>query len=254
MQKEAQPVLFDIRTPVPNEGLRENVRAALARGHREIRLHARADTSPLRIIANGPSAAQYDGGKWQTLALNGALSLFREGPHMWAGCDPQPELAEFLTHAPRDTLYLIASKCHPRVFETLEARGCAIALWHVYEPATADLLTDRLAVGAGCSITTCSFELGAHLGYRSFDVWGWDACFGSDGACHAGQFRDGGSERITVEVDETRQFPTTHSWALEVEDARHHLAGFPFPITIHGGGLMGAALSIFHPHRIRESV
>lgn len=252
MPADGTPVVFDIRTPVSADGLRENVRASLSRGHRDVTLHARTDASPLRIIANGPSAARYEGGKWQTLALNGALSLFREGPHLWAGCDPQPELAEFLTHAPRDTLYLVASKCHPRVFETLEARGCSIAVWHVYEEATADLLADRLTVGAGCSITTCSLELGAHLGYRKFHVYGWDGCFGADGASHAGDFRDANSDRITVEIDETRRFETTHAWAAELEDARWKLTGFPFPIDIHGGGLMGAALSIYHPHRIRE--
>lgn len=187
-----------------------------------------------------------------TLALNGALSLFGEvGPTYWAGCDPQAELADFLTNPPLDTAYLVASKCHPRVFDTLLDRGCTVRIWHVWEPCVADLLGDRITVAPGCSITTTAFELGVHLGYTSFDVWGWDGCFDANGACHAGQHFPSASPPVTILLDD-REFASTQSWALELEDARVRLLGFPFPIRVHGGGLFGAGLAALLPNRVTE--
>lgn len=252
MNASAVPVDFETYTPVADEGLRDNVRHALSLGlpelsHRPIITRGRMD-----ILANGPSANSRNGGAQYapTIAVNGALSILDEVPAFWAACDPQPLVADFLTPAAcsDETVYLVASKCHPSVFARLANRN--VLLWHVYEDATADLTAGRETIGPGVSITLCALELAARLGATDIHTFGWDGCF-MKGASHAGL---GATLSPTQEVEVGPggpRFLTTHSWACELQDAHHRLLGFPFPITVHGGGLFGAGLTELLPNRIR---
>lgn len=225
-------VEFQIRTPVDDEGLRANVISALARDLPELGWAPLRDDR-LKVVAGGPSArhASLDG---PTLALNGALGLFgRKGPNWWAGCDPQAHLADFLKDPPQDTVYLVASKCHPAVFDALAKRK--VVLWHVWEPMTADLFEDRDSVLAGTSVTICAFELMGMLGFRHFETWGWDGCY-VGGAHHALP-----QAHAAVDIENTvggQVFSTTTTWALEAQDAWNKLKDLD--IDIRGGGMIGA--------------
>ena len=120
---EGPGVIFDTQTPADAERIGAQVRRALARGLPD------ADDGPietLTVIANGPSALDWPGwsggAKGPVIALNGALRLFVAhgmAPDFWAACDPQEIVARFLEVAPAATRYLVASKCHPAVFEAL---------------------------------------------------------------------------------------------------------------------------------------
>lgn len=224
-------VEFEIKVPVDDEGLRANVASCLARGLPEVGYSPeRADR--LTIIANGPTALQapQDG---PTLAVNGSLGLFEHAPTWWAGCDPQEGMSAFLTDPPRETVYLVASKCHPSVFEALKDR--TVLVWHVDDRATWDLIKDRDPVMTGVSITIVAFELMARFGFRSFTTWGWDGCY-LDGKDHAIPQRT-----VPVNIDNEvgdRTFATTTTWALEAQDAWNKLRGAD--IDIRGGGMVGA--------------
>ena len=241
-------IQFEIHTPLNGDILVEHVKHALTLGLPELRDFEYAWEGALKVIANGPSARQADlSGK--TLAINGALKLFTDkglAPTDWIGCDPQELVADFLTEAPIHTTYLVASKCHPRVFEAL--RGRNVIVWHVHDSPT-DALTENLfPVCRAVSVTICAFEVMARLGWRKFDTWGWDGCV-MDGQEHAvAQTNMGGHINIEVTTEKgTRNFTSIPAWALESEDAISALRGFPFPIHIHGGGMMGALLSLYLP-------
>lgn len=225
-------VEFDIRVPVDDEGLRANVRSCLARGLPEVGYSGgRADR--LTIIANGPSALQALPCEGPTLAVNGSLRLFDEGATWWAGCDPQEHMADFLTDPPRETVYLVASKCHPAVFEALKNR--TVVVWHVDDHATWDLLSERDPIRTGVSITIVAFELMSRFGFRRFTTWGWDGCY-MDGKDHAVPQAIVPSN-IENEVGD-QVFNTTTSWALEAQDAWRKLSAAD--IDIRGGGMIGA--------------
>lgn len=224
-------VEFETVVPVDDAGLAANVTACLALGLPEVG-YALPRADRLTIVANGPSAlyAPHDG---PTLAVNGALGLFEQGPTWFAGCDPQEHLADFLKDPPRETVYLIASKCHPAVFEALKHR--TVLVWHVDDHATWDLVQDRDPIMSGVSITICAFELMSRFGFRGFDTWGWDGCY-LDGRDHAVPQRIVPTN-ITMEVG-PKTFATTTTWALEGQNAHQKLS--ELDISIHGGGMIGA--------------
>lgn len=202
-----------------------------------------ADAEPIKrltIVANGPSAAHapLDG---PTLALNGALSLFtRQGlwPTYWAACDPQALVADFVDSAPVETTYLVASKCHPSVFARLA--GLDVRLWHIDDHD----VQGRPAVKVATSVTSCVLGLMRRMGYRAFDIYGWDCCY-TGRRHHASCDEDApASERdVTVEVD-GRLFSTQHAWALEATEAEFILASSDFDATIHGDGLVRALVDL----------
>lgn len=227
---------FDIKTPLTDEIIGHQIIAALKRDLPE------ADGDQLQsltVVANGPSAHQAfkRTTDFPVLALNGALKLFTKrglAPDYWACCDPQELVAGFLEDAPETTRYFVASKCHPAVFDALKGRD--IRLWHIDDYPIAD----RRAVPRAVSITLCAMTLMNRLGYRHFDVYGWDACY-IDGLHHASddQFRALEPSDITLECD-GKLFQTTHTWAAEVQDAIWQLAVADYDVTINGSGMVQA--------------
>ena len=94
------------------------------------------------LCASGPSLA-LDGPEsfWAAhearpevpvIAVNGALGplLARNAvPTFWAACDGAEKVADFLTEVPAETIYLVASRCHPKVFERLKGR--LVRVWRL---------------------------------------------------------------------------------------------------------------------------
>ena len=190
---------FAIRTPVSEEQLAANVADCLSRGLPEVEFSS-PQLATLTILANGPSAREYDFGG-PTLALNGALKLCVErgvAPEYWAACDPQEHVADFLQHAPAETSYLVCSKCHPSVFEALKDRR--VLVWHLDDFGPWDLIKDRNPVSLGVSITIVAFELAERLGYSTFETWGWDGCY-VGGQSHAMAQEHGGSDSAAGGAD-----------------------------------------------------
>lgn len=244
------PITFDIHTPLDDAALRDHVKRALALDLPELG-YAPHRPGCVRIIANGPSArnAPLEG---QTLALNGSLRLFTnkgQAPVWWAACDPQELVADFLDVMPAATHYLVASKCHPKVFETLMKRGRQITVWHLDDQATWDLVEHRDPIRIAPSVTLTSFELMERLGWRAFETWGWDGCY-LDGLHHAVP-QDHIQGGIQIEVGH-KTFDTTATWALEAENAVTRLGDYPHPLEINGGGMIGAVLEQHWAEGIRE--
>lgn len=235
---------FEPITPVADDVCAAQVHAALARN-----LPEAIERRPLVVVANGPSArlAPLDT-RLPTLAFNGALRLFTDrglAPTYWAACDPQALVADFLPpHPPKSTTYLVASKCHPYVFDRLAARR--VHLWHLPDYPAPGGLHQALCP----SVTLSGLWLARSLGFTDFDIYGWDCCFDSD-ASHAG---DGspvgetialnyGGEILGDDVIGGRNFPTTPTWIAESNAAGQffQLARyFDLRVTIHGDGMIRA--------------
>lgn len=221
-------VEFECRTDhTSDDDIERNIRHALS-----LRL-PEADAEPLpllRVFANGPSAlrAPLDGA---SLALNGALGLFPDGPTFWAACDPQSLVADFVSDPPERTIYYVASKCHPDVFEALKHRD--VRLWHPNDYP----IPGKRQVRHGSSVTLTVPNLFRYLGWRRFEFWGWDCCL-LDGQHHAvpiGELPD----QIECKIGE-RTFATRHAWACEAEEAAFMLQIVDYEYEIMGDGMVKA--------------
>lgn len=216
---------FDLKTPLNETTIREHIAHANGLG---LSSSLGADAT-LTVIAGGPSArdAPQDG---TVLALNGAIRLCPSAK-FFAACDPQALVADFLRLPPRGTQYHIASKCHPDVFKTLQHRD--VRLWHV-----ADYVPGGIPTAP--SITLTALNLFFRMGWRRFEVYGWDGHF-LNGLDHASPqpFK---ADLIDIEVGE-RLFHTTTTWAAEAQDAAYLLPIYEFlgaEITIHGDSMIKA--------------
>jgi hypothetical protein len=245
-------VQFEIKTPLDGAAIRTHIQSALSRGLDEVEIAAPREQR-LAIVANGPSAlnaplhAPLNGSSVEepTLAMNNALHLFVDrgiAPDYWMASDPQACVADYLRDAPRDTVYLVASKCHPAVFDALRDRR--VVLWHCAEPGTLDLLTGRLVIQSSITVTLCALNLMPVLGYQRLATWGWDGCYLSDRDHAATQPHHRGGD-ITIEVMPGQQFTTTPSWAAEAQEAVRLFQSVPRDVTVHGGGMIAAILDRF---------
>jgi hypothetical protein len=242
--KDRIPVKFNTHVPVSASAIQEHVSYALGLGLPE------ADREPIRtlhIIANGPSAAEFDfGADGDTLALNGALKLFTDrglAPTYWAACDPQELVRDFLWTAPVPTKYLVASRCHPSIFRAL--RGYDVRLWHIEEDGVE---TPSPAIYRGSTITLCAMTLMRRLGYRHFEIHGWDGCY--DGLRHhasAKPLKAVPDDAIHFEFQhqaedgeliQGRKFITTTAWSLEAQEAVIQLQLADYSYNIHGPGMI----------------
>lgn len=234
---------FEPILPVSDEVCEAQVRASAARN-----LPEAVERRALTVIANGPSARLAPLDTIPTLALNGALRLFTDrnlAPTYWAACDPQALVADFIPpHPPEATTYLVASKCHPNVFDAL--RGRRVLVWHLPDHPTPGALHQALCP----SITLSALWLARSLGFTDFDIYGWDCCF-VDGHSHAG---DGvsvgetialnyGGTVVGTDVIGGRNFPTTPTWIAESNAAGQffQLARyFDLHVSVHGDGMIRA--------------
>jgi hypothetical protein len=238
-----------------------------------------SDAEPIKrlsVIANGPSASLFpfaERGQWRlpTLAVNGALKPFTDhgkAPKFWAACDPQELVANFLNEIPEETVYLVASKCHPAVFRRLRNRD--VRVWHINDHPATDGLR-RVPVAS--SVTLCIIShMHRAYGYRAFETYGWDACYGENGQHHANQSQQTNTSlaEVTLTIgahqvqkvhkidwldwlpqphwlEDTfeggRAFKTNSTWAVEAQDAVMQLHDAPYTVKVHGDGMIKAILA-----------
>lgn len=231
MAHGATAVIQDIC--VPDADLAGHVAHVLTLGLPEVDL---AGCGPLALVASGPSAEIP--ADMPAMAINGALALFDAAPKFWIACDPQPIVCNFLRDPPEGTIYLVASKCHPAVFDMLKGRD--VRLWHVEEDETAHLLTGRPTIPCAVSVTLCAIELAARLGFGPIHTYGWDGCYlnGRDHAIAQEHYSDGDQGILVGDV----MFRSTRTWAAEGNDARVQLSHAIYDVEVHGPGFFGALL------------
>ena len=247
MLNESPVIEFVTETGIPDEVVRSNVRHALSLGLPTVQKGAvRPET--LHMYANGPSAKGASL-QWPCMALNGALGLFEEmGPTYWAAMDAGEIVASFVSSQWSDyTSYLVASKCHPKVFEALKCRdnGLDVHLWHVADVGASELPAGTDVMPTAPSITITAMFLAHYMGYRKVIVYGWDGCYGEDGEDHAVPQPHNRAGDIDIEYD-GRTFKSSTSWACEAEDASIMMGMLSdMDITIVGDGFFANVLRPF---------
>lgn len=233
-------VILQADTGFGDDALQAHVASALARGLPPVPVGLKAGW-PVHIYANGPSVLDAPLLS-PSLALNGAYKLFAEGPDMWAAVDARACVADHVERPMRRTRHLVASKCHPEVFERLS--GFDVFLWHVADGGAMVLPDGSAVVAPGLSVTGTVLGLVYSLGFREAHIYGWDCSYGSDGRDHAVAQGHDRSGDIEVEIGD-RVFRTTPTWAAEVRAGLGYLELVPgLTVHMHGDGMMAAAMRL----------
>lgn len=116
------------------------------------------------------------------LACNGAHDFLCERglePELFLTVDPRTTLIGNTQRKNPNTIYLLASRCHPELFDHL--KDCKVILWHSWcnEPEK-EAFRGKPAIGGGTTSGTRAMYVGYVMGYRRFTVYGLDSCLAPD--------------------------------------------------------------------------
>ena len=191
----------------------EQIKLATARCKERVQPRPPHD-EPIALVGYGPSLND----TWEQvksfpsiMTCSGAHKFMVERgviPTWHLDVDPRPHKVQLLGPPCKDTEYLIASTCHPALFDHLD--GYRVKLWHIYDAtdeAIRQLPPNEWALMGGCSVGVRMFSMARFLGFRQFHVFGMDGNEGPSGkhaAAHPAQPK--GHALVTVKG---REFKTT---------------------------------------------
>lgn len=233
--------------------LHDNIRSSVARKLPVVPGNSPANDLGLCVVGGGPSLADtigeirafVDQRRGYVAAVNGALQWLLDHdvvPTMCGVCDPSPHMAGIVTADPRVT-YFLASIVHPSVYDKLINAGCRIFRWN--SSAVPDGLRvldqvepDWFTVGGGSTMGLRWLTLGLTLGFRDFDLHGFDSSF-REKSSHAYPDHQDAKEWMNFNGYQTRpnflgQVSDFIGWMDRLMEADVD----PVKITVHGDGLL----------------
>lgn len=195
-----------IATPVPlglsmtscitEQEMHANFHATLERGFTPINEYLGAFTGPCSIVGAGPTIKEtHKELVGDVIAINSTISyLLDQGivPKfglLWDGT----EVVEKFARPHPDIIYLVASRCHPKVFERL--KDCKVVVWHaagdhnildvMTEPETQrKMKIPQPLICGGSAGVTRTIYVASILGYTDMHLFGADSCYSNEGATH----------------------------------------------------------------------
>jgi uncharacterized Rossmann fold enzyme len=112
--------------------------------------------------------------------------------------DARPENAAFLDGAPKSMRLMLASQCHPSVFDKALEQGLEVVVWHNGWDTGNDKLREILdpwwdgpnqrpciLVPGGSTVGLRSLWLATYSGFRTIHLYGCDSSYADDGTHHA---------------------------------------------------------------------
>jgi hypothetical protein len=193
---------------------------------------------------------------WRTLVASGII------PDVHVMVDARAENAEFVKGAPKSMRFVVASQCHPDVFDALEEQGSEIVIWHSGHTDNEKLLDilspwwdegpkqkPTMLVPGGSTVGLRSLWLAAYSGFRTIHMYGVDSCYDVEGAHHAYAQSLNDGETVVKVVRGHQEYhcaPWMCRQANEFVETWHDLRNYvdpfgkPAPVTVHvkGRGLI----------------
>jgi len=229
----------------------DNIRATFERGYfRFNELMNTADGKPMSIVGSGPSLSRtYKELVGDIMACNSAHDfLIGKGiiPKYTLFWDANPLIAKFARKPHHGVTYLVASRCHPDLFEAL--KGYRVIVFHALtgEPVDRFLVERNLMeplVGGGSAGVTRGTHLAGAMGYMDMHLFGADSSYSEDATHVSGSVIDQQKMRLRVCG---KWFITAPWMAMQVADFKlvcPHLQKMGVKFTVHGTGMFPYAAS-----------
>lgn len=244
---------LEMTVNVTDRQLRENLEFVKSCNLPKLELQNAHDRT-LAIVGSGPSLRDH----WQlipqdceVMALNGAYSFLKRNGRVadyFAMLDARECNTAFVKSIDSSTKCLMASQCHPKVFESVpQVMGCwsmrpAPVLFHLNTPSTHFVFPDEpLYVGGGGTIGLTALILAYVLGYRKVILYGFDSSYEGEDSHVVPQSQNAGQNTLDVWIED-RKYRTTHAMAQQVMDFFTILKGIrelvpEFQVDVIGRGL-----------------
>jgi hypothetical protein len=243
------------RFSLPEEVIQDQIRINMGRDLP--RFHLRADYGkrkdrPLAIVGGGPSLRKTINelhdfkdvmvcGSAHDYVVNSGIN-----PKYAVVCsarhDPGELPSDFIKCPRYFCEYLIASCCHPAVFDALCDQN--VTLWNSYAAFPHEIYNNEPLVQGGSSVVLRALPIAILLGYYDLHFFGFDSCFEKPEENHA---YDAGAHSLEHDLTKVRigaedgpEFLTHIAWLVQARDFQEmckHM-GHLFNPIIHGDGLI----------------
>mgnify|MGYP003134118457 FL=1 len=250
-----QPLKIQARCVVDAQGRLDHIKSALERDLDEFGPSPPHDKE-ICIVGSGPSVKgqikkirkMKERGVF-ILAVKGAHDFLIKNkiiPHAALAVDPQDHIVRCFRKKlkkgePNRPVYLIASQCHPELFDYLEDQS--VILWHLLATSSAEFLEGKVQIGGGSTSGSRGTVLAWMMGFRTFHLFGFDSCLQGEGN---NQLRKITGERWGSETEQILQLecegktfyadPAMAAQANEIQDVVKMLDGSRF--KAYGKGLI----------------
>lgn len=228
-----------------------NMDAAIARGYPQVKQAQEAKTGAILLVASAPSVkGQLELIKKMKAAGSPIVAI--KGAHDWLiengvmpdyalAIDPQEHRIAF--YKPQASVhYMIASQCHPAMFDNLD--GYQVTIWHPYVKKGQDRPKKAMLIGGGTTSGLRAISLFYVLGYRQFELFGFDSCNDGELLRVNGDGLKDGDKLIEVKIDPNGEtFDCNMSMALQAEHFQTYYDYLPdATFNGHGRGLIQAII------------
>jgi hypothetical protein len=225
-------------------GLFSNVSKNVALGLPEVK------SPPAVICGGGPSLGEtldsireLKSAGAKIFALNNTAKFLTENgikPDVQVIVDPRPQNVEFLEKQWADEV-LLASQCHPDLFERCKKIGYPVRLWHACtEGIEKYIKPESFRIGGGLTVGLSSLCLVHLLGFREIHLFGYDSSH-AKGKSHAySQPMNSGDEMVRAAVD-NQVFDCSLAQAgqaTEFKSVSKMLAEHGCKFHVYGSGLL----------------
>lgn len=224
------PLGLDMQSCATVEEMHGNFHATLERGYESIIGHLGKQEGKVCIVGAGPSIEEtHKELEGDVFAINSSIKyLLDHGivPKWGMLWDASSLIANFAIPHPGIT-YLVASRCHPSVFEKL--KDCKVIVWHaggdhdivdvLEKPEVmAKLKTAEPLINGGSAGVTRAIFVAVALGYRELHIFGADSSY-LNGATHiSGSLVPEKDVFFAIGNNPPMWFRTTPEWAAQVEE------------------------------------
>lgn len=237
----------------PFDTMFAQMRTNLAREDVDMMIGRPAHVGEALIVGGGPSLADTLP-KLQFHHKRGGLIFALNGTHDWlisrgiipdfhVMLDARPDNMHFVAHPHRGVTYLMASQCHPDVFDAL--KGYEVVQWVGWAPGVEEVVKEFDhrpigIVGGGNTVglkTMCMVHM---LGFRTQRLFGFDSSY-RNGENHAYKQPLNDNEAIMPVMCAGREFVCARWMAKQAEVFAEYLPllmSMGAKITVYGDGLI----------------
>ena len=231
------PLALSMTSCITPGELHTNFYATLERGFTPINDYLGAYSGSCSIVGSGPTIKEtHKELVGDIIAINSAISyLLDQGivPKfgvLWDGT----EVVEKFARAHPDIIYLVASRCHPKVFERL--KDCKVVVWHaggdhnIAEVMVTPEVIEKMPIpqpliAGGSAGVTRTLYVASCLGYTDIHLFGADSCYSDAGDTHITGSVVPEKDMMVSLGDNTEGAPamwfrTTPEWCAQVNEYR----------------------------------